>query len=98
MIMMVVVMIVIMVMVVIMIVVMLMVGVMSYEGGHDTRQADRIMGMVVAVPGLSRGWSRIERHSSETSCGGNGEGHDSFTEHETPPLTNKQRGFPAPNQ
>lgn len=82
MIMMVVVMIVIMVMVVIMIVVMLMVGVMSYEGGHDTRQADRIMGMVVAVPGLSRGMGGRERHSAETSGGGDSESQHSFTVHE----------------
>jgi len=57
-IMMVMVMIVIMVMVmVIMIVVVLVVGAMSYVGGHDTRQAYWVMGMVVAVSGLSRGRS-----------------------------------------
>ena len=57
------------VMIIVIIVVVLMVGVMSHVGGDDTCQADRIMGMVIAVP-LSRGRSRIERHNAETSCGG----------------------------
>ena len=70
-IMMVMVMIVIMVMVmVIMIVVVLVVGVMSYVGGHDTRQADRVMGMVVAVSGLCRGRSREESDCAEAGYRG----------------------------
>jgi hypothetical protein len=55
---------------VIMIVVVLVVGVMSYVGGHDTRQAGRGMGMVVAVSGLSRGRSREESHYAEASYRG----------------------------
>jgi hypothetical protein len=53
------------------------------EGGCDSRQADRIMGMVGAVPGLSRGRGRRERHSAETSSGGDNESQHSFTVHET---------------
>jgi len=65
-----------------MIIVVLMIDAMSYEGGRDSRQADRIMGMVGAVPGLSRGRGGRERHSAETSGGGNSEGQHSFTVHE----------------
>jgi uncharacterized membrane protein YgcG len=84
MVMMVVVMIVIMmvmIIVIVVIVVVFMVGMMSHVGGHYTRQADRIMGMVVAVP-LSRGRSGRERHSAKTSASGNREGYYSFTRHE----------------
>jgi hypothetical protein len=73
--------IVIMVMVmVIMIVVVLVIGVMSYVGGHDTRQAGRGMGMVVAVSGLSRGRSREERHCAETGYRGSSK-NESVTGH-----------------
>jgi hypothetical protein len=80
-IMMVVVMIVIMMVMIIVIVVVFMVGMMSHVGGRYTRQADRIMGMVVAVP-LSRGRSGREIHSAKTSASGNREGYYSFTRHE----------------
>ena len=80
-IMMVVVMIMVMAMVVVMILVVLMVGVMSHVGCHDTRQAGRSMGMVVAIPGLSRSRGGRERYSAETG-GGGGESQHTFTEHE----------------
>ena len=83
-IMMVVVMIMVMVLVVVvvMILVVLMVGVMSHVGCHDTRQAGRSMGMVVAIPGLSRSRGGRERYSAETGGGGGGESQHTFTEHE----------------
>ena len=67
MVMMVVVMIVVM-MVVIIIIVMFMVIVMTHVWGHDTRQADRIMWMVVAVTAaiVSRGRSREQCNCAET--------------------------------
>jgi len=79
--MMVVVMVMVMVVVVVMILVVLMVGVMSHVGCHDTRQAGRSMGMVVAIPGLSRSRGGRERYSAETG-GGGGESQHTFTEHE----------------
>jgi hypothetical protein len=54
----------------IMIVVVLVVGVMSYVRGHDARQADRVMGMVVAVSGLCRGRSREESDCAEAGYRG----------------------------
>ena len=83
MVMMVVIMIVVMVMMVVnIIIVMIVVIVMMHVGGHDTRQADRSMGVVVAVPGLSRGMGGRERHSAEASGGGDSESQHSFTVHE----------------
>jgi hypothetical protein len=64
----------------IMIVVVLVVGVMSYVGGHDTRQADRVMGMVVAVSGLCRGRSREESDCTETGYRGSSK-NESVTGH-----------------
>jgi hypothetical protein len=58
------------IMIVVVLIVVLVVGVMSYVGGHDTRQAGRGMGMVVAVSGLSRGRSREESHYAEASYRG----------------------------
>ena len=69
------------VVVIVVVVVALVVGVMGYVGGHHTRQADRVMGMVVAVPGLSRGRTGNEGHSTETCSTGNGENDYSFTQH-----------------
>jgi len=74
------VMIMVMIVVVVMILVVLMVGVMSHVGCHDTRQAGRSMGMVVAIPGLSRSRGGRERYSAET--GGGGESQHTFSEHE----------------
>ena len=54
----------------IMIVVVLVVGVMSYVRDHDARQADRVMGMVVAVSGLCRGRSREESDCAEAGYRG----------------------------
>ena len=82
-----------MMIVIVIIIVVFMVGMMSHVRGHYTRQADRIMGMVVAVP-LSRGRSGRERHSAKTSASDNSQGHQSFIEHEgtllltTPSLKN----------
>jgi hypothetical protein len=58
---------VIMVMVVIMLMIVVL-AVMMQVGGHDTRQADRIMWMVVAVTAaiVCRGRSREERDCAET--------------------------------
>src|SRR5215468_2588973 len=71
------------VVVVIMVVIVVMVMVMIHVGSHDTRQADRVMWMVVAVSTaiVCRRRSRIERHGAETSCGGNGQAYYGLTEH-----------------
>jgi hypothetical protein len=60
-----------MIVIVVMIVVMLIVIVMMHVGGHDTRQADRIMWMVVAVtaPIVSRGRSREHCNCADRYCG-----------------------------
>ena len=57
------------VVVVIMVVIVVVVMVMIHVGSHDTRQADRVMWMVVAVSTaiVCRRRSRIERHGAETS-------------------------------
>lgn len=57
----------------IMIVVVLVVGVMSYVGGHDTCQADRVMWMIGAVTAaivLCRGRSREEGNCAEAGYRG----------------------------
>jgi hypothetical protein len=71
------------VVVVIMVVIVVVVMVMIHVGSHDTRQADRVMWMVVAVSTaiVCRRRSRIERHGAETSCGGNGQAYYGLTEH-----------------
>src|SRR5262249_40387519 len=71
------------VVVVIMVVIVVVVMVMIHVGSHDTRQADRVMWMVVAVSTaiVCRRRSRIERHRAETSCGGNGQAYYGITEH-----------------
>jgi hypothetical protein len=81
---MVVVMIVIMVMIMMVIVIMVMImvmmivvlAVMMQVGGHDTRQADRVMWMVVAVTAaiVSCGRNRGKRHSAETGHSGSSAG------------------------
>jgi hypothetical protein len=78
----VVVMMVVMIMIVMMMVIVVIV-VMMQVWGHDTRQADRIMWMVVAVTAaiVCRGRSRGERHSAETGQGGRSKGDYNFTGH-----------------
>ena len=58
------------IMIVIVLVVVLMVGVMSYVGGHDACQTNRVMGMVVAISGLSRGRRREESDCAEAGYRG----------------------------
>jgi len=93
-IMMVMVIIVIMIMImVIMIVVVLVVGVMSYIGGHDTRQADWVMGMVVAIS-LSRGRSREEGHCAEANYRGSGKNKSVIGHGVFPPKSSAATSFP----
>jgi hypothetical protein len=71
------------IMVMIMVMMIVVLAVMMQVGGHDTRQADRVMRMVVAVTAaiVCRGRSRGERHSAETGQGGRSKGDYNFTGH-----------------
>ena len=73
---MIVIMVMIMMVIVIMVMMIVVLAVMMQVGGHDTRQADRVMWMVVAVTAaiVSCGRNRGKRHSAETGHSGSSAG------------------------